>query len=130
MRRITGSTSDLVFVHQTLPRPSIVPLPRIVIPRSFVNSIHHSSPTLQSLASVGAMIIPSSCNRANTIPQQGTHYNSWRVCVLPHNRSWLIPSVSMFESRDYLKHNVGLAVRSRERDRADKELVLCWNNDS
>ena len=45
--------------HQTEPCPSIVPLPLIVIPSSFVNSIHCKRPDPQALELVGAMILPS-----------------------------------------------------------------------
>lgn len=36
-----------------------------MIPFSFVNSIHQSSPELQVFEFVGATIVPSSCNKEN-----------------------------------------------------------------
>ncbi|WRX21292.1 hypothetical protein QQP08_013779 [Theobroma cacao] len=53
--------------HQTEPCPSIVPLPLIVIPFSFVNSIHCNRPDPQAPELVGAMILPSNCVKFDSI---------------------------------------------------------------
>lgn len=60
-------SSNGEFCHQTEPLPSIVPLPLIVIPTSFVNSSHWRRPEPQAFESVGAMILPSSCTGSTNL---------------------------------------------------------------
>lgn len=80
--------------HQTEPLPSIIPLPRIVIPLSFVNSIHHSRPDPQALAFVGAMIVPSSCTEGSIHQCASDNVNGdWKranlvLTFLPGRQCW------------------------------------------
>lgn len=56
--------------HHTEPLPSMTPFPWMVIPTSFVNSNHCSSPLPQTLAFVGATMVPSSWQNINLINLQ------------------------------------------------------------
>ena len=90
--------------HQTEPFPSITPLPWIVIPLSFVISIHHSRPEPQALAFVGAIIVPSSCKILNSSVLKTT------LLSKTIKKSW----DCVYAIMNYLKYNVCFTVRARE----------------
>lgn len=58
------------FPHQTDPLPSMVPCPAMVIPLNLVNWIHwsNSNPS-HALRSVGARIVPSTCEEQSNYEQ-------------------------------------------------------------
>lgn len=60
---LTGLPFGSRYVHQTLPRPSMMPRPWIVMPLSLVNSSHCSRPDPHTWGLVGAMIVPSNCEQ-------------------------------------------------------------------
>lgn len=109
-----GSSSYGTLCHQTAPFPSIVPLPLIVSPTSFVNSSHWRRPEPQWLEPVGATIVPSNCDISTNTR-----------CSI-NEFIFNFPYVSIRENC-YLKDNVVLTVWTGKRDGPHREHVIFWD---
>lgn len=108
-------SSNVVSCHQTEPLPSIMPFPLIVIPLSFVNSSHCNRPLPQALEFVGAIMVPSSWKRFNTLASENKHqffeYQFW--CNI----------------HIYLEQNVCFTIRTREGYGPHEEDIIWWHDD-
>lgn len=109
-----GSWSYPPLCHQTAPFPSIVPLPLIVSPTSFVNSSHCRMPDPQWLEPVGATMVPSNC---------GILTNTWCQSQIQSISSSIVP----FQEICYLKNNVVLTVWTRKWDGPHQEHIFFWD---